>query len=114
MKLFRHAALSIASICVVMLFVRCQPESTPEPAPSPTRSMKGYELYSRQIDDVWYFSLLPGTNRLKTFTEISAPEVQVRGLDALKLVLDQLPSGEQLFWSAGRFKATFVFGSWRP
>ena len=43
-------------------------------------SMKGWELYSWQSSDGWYFALVEGTNRLKTFEEISAPDVQ-KGLN---------------------------------
>ncbi len=36
-------------------------------------SMKGYELYSWQDGDRWYFSVLVGTNRNKTLDEIRSP-----------------------------------------
>jgi hypothetical protein len=65
-------------------------------------SMKGYELYSWQVGEVWHFSLLVGTNRLKTSDEISAPETRLEGLEALERELDQLPEGEQVFWLAQR------------
>ncbi len=106
MRFYRTLTSAILAICLAIVLLQCQPEITREPSPTSTRSMKGYELYSRQVEDVWYFSLLPGTNRLKTYAEISSPEVQVRGLEALKLVLDRLAGGEQLFWSAGRVPNT--------
>jgi len=67
-----------------------------------THSMKGYELYSWQEGEGWYFALVVGTNRIKTFDEIVAPEVRVRGIEALEVQLDQLASGERVFWSAQR------------
>jgi uncharacterized protein YceK len=79
-----------------------------ETAPS-TRlagSMKGYELYSWQVGEVWYFSLLVGTNRLKTPDEIFAPETRLEGLKALERELDKLPRGERVFWSAQRVQNT--------
>jgi hypothetical protein len=42
-----------------------------------------------------YFSLLPGTNRLKADDEIS--KVAVKGFDAIKPKLDELKPGEMIF-----------------
>jgi predicted small secreted protein len=69
-------------------------------------SMKGYELYSWQDGEVWYFSLVVGTNRLKTPDEISSSEVRLEGLEALERELDKLPGGERVFWSAQRVQNT--------
>jgi hypothetical protein len=46
---------------------------------SASTSMKGYELYSwrEKSSGDWYFALLPGTNRLKTYDEITAPQTQL-------------------------------------
>ncbi len=62
-------------------------------------SLKGYELYSWQIEGDWYFTLVVGTNRLKTCDEVTSPEVRVQGIEALKRELNLVPSGEQVFWS---------------
>lgn len=62
-------------------------------------SLKGYELCSWQIEGDWYFTLVVGTNRLKTCDEVTSPEVRVQGIEALKRELVRLPSGEQVFWS---------------
>jgi hypothetical protein len=71
--------------------------------------MKGYELYSWQADDQWYFTLVTGTNRQKTIEEITTGEdvlnaggwtrLSVQGLDALKAMLGRLPAGEEVFWA---------------
>jgi hypothetical protein len=66
---------------------------------SKPKSMKGYELYSWQTQREWYFALVVGTNRIKTYEEISSPGVRVQGLETLKSELDKLSSGEQVFWS---------------
>jgi hypothetical protein len=68
--------------------------------------MKGYELYSWQMEGDWYFALVVGTNRIKTYDEISSPEVRVQGLAALQAKLDQLPGDEQVFWPTGRVPNT--------
>ena len=62
--------------------------------------MKGYELYSWEKDGTWYFSLLVGTNRLKTVEEIQDPATALKGFDDLKPVLESLASGQYISWSA--------------
>jgi hypothetical protein len=71
-------------------------------------SMKGYELYSWQEQGEWTFALVVGTNRIKTYDEISAPEARVRGLHGIRAELDLLPRGEQVFWTAGRVPNTVL------
>ena len=71
-------------------------------------SFKGYELYSWSEDSQWHFTLITGTNRLKTIEEITSEgdsisetgwvRVHVVGVDAIKDVLSQLPEGESVFW----------------
>ncbi len=65
-------------------------------------SLKGYELYSWHKGDDWYFTLITGTNRIKTSAEITSQEsifeedgwvkITVIGLQELLMVLDRLPS----------------------
>ena len=62
--------------------------------------MKGYELYSWQEADQWYFSVLIGTNREKTRGEIQAPGTALKGLNALRDVLQKIPAGQYITWSA--------------
>jgi hypothetical protein len=64
-----------------------------------SRSMKGYELYSWQTRGQWYFSLVIGTNRQKTYGEITSTRARVKGIEGLKRKLDLLPRGEEIFWS---------------
>ena len=71
-------------------------------------SMKGYELYSWKEGDRWHFTLITGTNRIKTMKEINSDEgfiseigwikIHVVGVDAIKYVLTKLPQGESVFW----------------
>jgi len=61
---------------------------------------KGYELYSWKIKNHWYYSLLPGTNRLKSYEEITAPVVVRRDAAGLKAALQKLPRGEVVFWKS--------------
>src|SRR5215217_6231928 len=71
-------------------------------------SMKGYELYSWRSTGQWYFSLVVGTNRQKTYQEIVAPGVQIKGVAGLKRKLDLLPEGEELSWSRHRISKMTV------
>lgn len=61
--------------------------------------MKGYELYSWQANGKWYFSFLPGTNRLKTFDEISAPEVVFTTMSEFGSRLEKLEPGAEIVWN---------------
>ncbi|HEX2396051.1 MAG TPA: hypothetical protein VHI78_11950, partial [Bacteroidales bacterium] len=61
-------------------------------------SMKGWELYSWPERDNYRHSLLPGTNRLKTYNEVITNPYTAHGTDSLKLLLARLPEGEHIFW----------------
>lgn len=88
-----------------------QAMGTLDPALLPTplpHSIKGYELYSWQTGEDWNFTLITGTNRIKTFEEIIASgntvnedgfiKVSVGGVDELKKLLKLLPTGESILW----------------
>jgi len=62
-------------------------------------SMKGYELYSWQDGSLWNFSVLVGTNREKTLTEIKSADAVLPGMDALKSTLEKIPAGQYVTWS---------------
>lgn len=64
--------------------------------------MKGYELYSWKVKGKWHYSLLSGTNRVKSFDEITTNRTIRVGDAALKSELKNLPKGEEVFWTAGR------------
>ncbi len=87
-------------------FASCRFNSNASAPPRPTsesalpRSMKGYELYSWEVEGRWYFSLVAGTNRQKSYEEVTSDEVAVEGVEAIKQKLARLPKGEQVIWSA--------------
>ncbi len=78
------------------------PEELPE-------GMKGYELFSWLSGGTWNFTLVTGTNRLKSFEELMSPEnvygdqglvkISVSGVEEIKKVLDRLPAKTEIFWS---------------
>ena len=76
-------------------------------APLP-HSMKGYELYSWPENSQWSFTLVTGTNRVKSLEEIISSEntvtsdgwvrVSVKDVDSIKNILKELPQHEEIFW----------------
>jgi hypothetical protein len=99
-----HSALATSLALVFAAATACQPAdsgagATPTTVqPTATLAMKGYELYSWQASAEWCFSLVLGTNRLKTHEEVTADTVAVRGIHAIQARLERLPRGEQVFW----------------
>ena len=63
-------------------------------------AMKGWELRIWQEKGDTYFSLLPGTNRLKTDGEIT--KASVKGIEAIKAKLDELKFEEMVIISGTR------------
>ena len=72
-----------------------------------SHSMKGYELYSWKVENNWCFTLITGTNRLKSYEEITSDEdiieggwvkITARDVDSIKTILGRLPKGEEVFW----------------
>lgn len=74
-------------------------------------AMKGYEIYSWPKGSDWNYSILIGTNRLKTYQEVISNQVMVLGKDSLKMLLDKMPEGEYLFWAGkGWLASSWVTG----
>ena len=66
-------------------------------------SMKGWELYSWQEDAngcrKWNYAILQGTNKLKTYNEVTADAfLKVSGEQQLKLLLNKFPANESILW----------------
>jgi hypothetical protein len=99
-----------------------QPAATPQESAGPLnsaaplpRSFKGYELYSWKSGTTWYFTLITGTNRLKTLAEITSSanveegdwlKITVAGVSELKSVLGRLPPGSHISWDRARHLVT--------
>lgn len=73
------------------------PTNTPETSGVGENAIKGYELYSWEINSrVWAYALLPGTNALKTHNTISAQQqTQPQIVSSLRA----LPLGTEVFWN---------------
>ena len=55
-------------------------------------------MYSWPNGNDWNYSILIGTNRLKTYDEVTTNKIIVFGKESLKMVLDKLPEGEYISW----------------
>jgi len=62
-------------------------------------SMKGWELYSWSNGSEWHYSILAGTNRMKTCDEVMTSEITATGTDSLKTALAEFPAGEYITWA---------------
>lgn len=71
-------------------------ESLPEQR-TEGKAFKGIELYSySNNDDQWVFSVLVGTNRIKTYQEVIAEALNI---DQLEVCFCTLAVGERVFWT---------------
>jgi len=93
-------AMMTALLYLMTTLCGCQVQDSTGPEDPLAKSMKGYELYSWEYRGEWHFALLEGTNQINTGDEVTAQEVRVQGIEALRSALDELPEGEQVFWSA--------------
>jgi hypothetical protein len=106
MKIIRIIIL-ISLISVPFSSIRCSKERNNEPHPvalinpdtiSFNHSMKGWELYSWPNGNDWNYSILIGTNRIKSYSEVTGNKIIVLGTDSLKMLLDKFPENEEIFW----------------
>lgn len=100
----------VVTAAVAVLAGACGASSpTQSVSPSATllpHSMKGYELYSWQVDGRWNFALMTGTNALKSVEQITTGSDSTGGsvklsapsVDGLKEHLCRLPRDESILW----------------
>jgi hypothetical protein len=108
------AFLNILSLFLTISFHSCTKEGDPETQPvtkfsmdsiSFEQAMKGWELYSWPNGNDWNYSILPGTNRIKSYTEVTTNRIVVMGKDSLKMLLNKMPEGEHIFWIGQKWLA---------
>lgn len=101
----KHRFLLLAGL--ICLWSSCSKDTPPIQAPTQRldlntltfpHSMKGWELYSWSRGAAWKYSILIGTNRLKSYSEVTTNQVIVTGQDSLKMVLDKFPAAELITW----------------
>jgi len=75
--------------------------------------LKGWELYSWPANGdncEWKYTLFPGTNRLKSYNEVTSDTaLSVIGEQQLKLLQNKLPVNENILW-VGKTWLTNVWG----
>lgn len=111
----RGPLFGLSLVVTLPLISGCPLANRPTPAGDPLpASMKGYELYTWDDSSRTWFTLLPGTNRLKTPDEVFSGEravidatggfaITVTGLDAVGGQLARLPSGALVSVSTVRY-----------
>ena len=87
--MFRKHVLAAAIILVTGIAALAQ---------RPLTEMKGYELYSWRENGKWHYLLIPGTNREKSFEEITTNKNIKVGDAALKGELKKISRGQEVFW----------------
>ena len=89
-KLF---VLIIAIGVVISVSIGCNAQEQNRPEQP---AFKGMELYSWQGDDgQWLFSIMLGTNRIKTVSEVQASPIDI---EQVKQQFCQMAESEQVFW----------------
>jgi hypothetical protein len=88
---------------VILIFSLQQTVFAQPPSRPMAPQLKGAELYSWQDANTgaWRFSLLPGTNRVKTLAEIT-DRTRTLDLVTLKRRIGALAEGEHVYWSTGK------------
>jgi hypothetical protein len=106
MKLLRPCQIS-SLIFLLIVIISCSKETDNNFIPVPefnpdtlvfVPSMKGYELYSWPNGNDWNYSILPGSNRIKSLEEVNSNNIIVFGTDKLKRLLNRIPANESIFW----------------
>lgn len=96
--------LAISLIVNSLSFIKCSTENnldtdtTKLDRLSFSHSTKGWELYSWPNGNTWNYSITEGTNRLKTYDEVTTNAAPVVGKDSLMMLLDKFPANEEIFW----------------
>lgn len=62
--------------------------------------LKGYQLFTWHEKGHWHYSLLPGTNRERTYAEITAPATVIIGTSGFESELKRLPKGTEVLWQS--------------
>src|SRR5262245_14279039 len=91
----KRIALCLMGLLAAAVLAQSPAADTRAKAPQ----FKGVELYSWQDNSgAWRYSLLPGTNRLKTKDEIFSKSTMIKDSSELKQRLALLATGEEVMW----------------
>jgi hypothetical protein len=87
----------VRKIAAVMLLMLVASVSYGQRGQAP---LKGYQLFTWKEKGHWHYSLLPGTNRERTYAEITAPPAVIVGTSNFESELKRLPKGTQVLWQS--------------
>ena len=91
---------SVIPVIALAAVLACSESAArPKASAQPKLAFKGYELYSWQSEGEWRFALVPGTNRLKNWSELAAAAVPE---GKVQRAIAKLPRGERVSWCSRR------------
>jgi hypothetical protein len=86
----------LATVLIVSTGVK---SAEADPFRAEASQLKGFELYSwKDKNDKWVYSLVGGTNRIKTEDEVKAERNQIKTVDELKKAFARLGEGQHVYW----------------
>ena len=97
-----EAMKSVIAVIALALVLACS-EGADRPKGQPKLAFKGYELYSWQNAGEWRFALVPGTNRLKDWSELNAAATTE---GEVQRAIAKLPRGERVSWCPHRVEGS--------
>lgn len=99
-ELARAALKSVLAVVGLAAILACSESAArPKASARPKLAFKGYELYSWQSEGEWRFALVPGTNRLKKWSELDAAGASE---GEVQRAIAKLPRGERVSWCSRR------------
>ena len=94
---------TIAVIALAVVLACSEGPDRPKASEQPKLAFKGYELYSWQSAGEWRFALVPGTNRLKDWSELNAAAASE---GEVRRAIAKLPRGETVSWCPHRVEGS--------
>lgn len=95
------------TLIIAGVFWSCQKEEKDDHKPdsvglkldtlSLNHSIKGWELYSWNENSPWTYSLLIGTNAVKSLSQVKNNPIRIVGEDSLRILLTKLREEEEIF-----------------
>lgn len=106
-----HGSILFLTCALILMFSGCDNGKVNNTAITPSETSlkradhtagKGMELYSwKPKGEDWHFSLVHGTNRMKSLEEITDQKNVIIGIENLKHALSVLAVGEDIVWCKG-------------
>ena len=108
-----HSHLTILALVLIALMLsgfdssKKLPPAQYPPTDPLSSLIKDYELYSWRVGREWYYTLIAGPRRLRTYDEITLGEnkvedggvkLTIQGVHDLEATLEQLPPGTHVTW----------------